>query len=255
MITAGETRSDKITIRNTGATALTISLSVERFEVANEQYDYRFGAGKASDWVRFVDQEFLLQPNQEREAAYSVAIPTNASPGGYYFAIFAAGEPPQANDAIREVKRVASMVYLEVPGAVSREGRIVGVSLPWLTTNRQTSYELRLINQGNTHFDIDARLGLSRLIGGSMGERQLTGLLLPGTIRNLSGSLDLPTWPGLYRLQGRVGFPDGAQNLPDRYILYMPVWFMLLIAVVLIWTAYWVWRRRTPKPKPNPSQF
>lgn len=244
VITAGETRSDKISLRNTGATSLTINLSVERFEVSDEQYNYRFGAGQASDWVRFVDQEFRLDPGQEREAAYSVAIPATAAPGGYYFALFAAGETPQT-DAIREVKRVASMIYLEVPGELNRDGAVLGVGLPWLSLDRRLAYELRLINQGNTHYETDTRLQMRTIFGQGIIDKQITGLLLPGSIRSFTGELELPPWPGLYRVDGKTSFPNGTQILPSRYIVYAPIWFIAgLVVIACGVVTVWLVRRR-----------
>ncbi|MFO0955193.1 MAG: hypothetical protein U0526_01490 [Candidatus Saccharibacteria bacterium] len=244
VITPGETKADKLEIRNSGTRPLTIRLSAEQFAVTNEQYDYRFEQGEKTDWVRFSEPELVLGPGEQREAAYSIAIPNNASPGGYYFALFVAGEPAENSDVIREVKRVASLVYLEVAGEIKRSGKVLGVEMVGLSLDRSVNYDLRLINQGNSHYDVDTRLKLQNVLTRQELSTQLTGLLLPGTIRTLSKQFELPPWPGLYQVAGQASFPGMVQAVPTRYVVYLPVWAMLGLVGVIILLGVLIYRRR-----------
>jgi hypothetical protein len=238
VIESGQTLASTLEVKNSGSEPLLIRLSAEKFAVTNEQYDYRFEEGSESDWVRFPVSEFVLQPEEQRDVAYSIAVPGNASPGGYYFSLFAAGEPTAQSDAIREVKRVASLVYLEIPGDLRRDGKIVDANLVRLTFDRNLSYELRLINQGNVHYEVDSRLKLTSILNNQLSDFQLTGLLLPGTIRKLQTDIMLPVLPGIYKVDGTVSFPAEKQNVPTRYVLYVPPWAILLGVIVIGFLSY-----------------
>lgn len=251
VVEPGQTVASTLQILNSGTEPLAIRLSAEKFAVTNEQYDYRFERGSESDWVRFPVTEFPLQPGEQREIAYSIAVPTNASPGGYYFSLFAAGEPTVTTDAIREVKRVASLVYLEIPGDLRRDGKVVDSSLVRLTLDRNVDYDVRLVNQGNVHYEVDARLKRQNILGGQSNDFQLTGLLLPGTIRKLQTQVTLPTFPGLYKVSGTVSFPNQKLAVPTRYVVYIPPWSILLGLIVLVSGGALAYSRRRKRDIAN----
>lgn len=244
----GETASTTIKIKNLNDNDQMVAVSAQNFAVVNEDYDYRFEYTEDTDWIRFADNSIVLRPDEELELPYSLAVPSTAPPGGYYFAILAATKSSAASAHLRETQRVASLVYLEVGGDVERRGDIASFDVPRLSFNNTVPITARPVNRGNTHFDSDIRVSVRGLAGD--GSARLQGMVLPGTIRRLSGELQLPRLPGAYKVTARYSFDDANVQHVSRTVLYLPVWFLLLVAFVALAALIAIAKHRL-RPKSN----
>ncbi len=85
----GNVIKDRIILLNDSEEAVTYYSSVERFEALGETGTPNFvpsDTGLAS-WTS-VAESVILAPNESREVPYTIAIPTDAEPGGHFSAIF-----------------------------------------------------------------------------------------------------------------------------------------------------------------------
>jgi hypothetical protein len=131
-----------------------------------------------------------------------------------------------------EIKRVASLVYLEVSGKLIKSGRLVNTSAPWFSISQQISVEINVANTGNSHFLGRVQLDTSRWPGQQQRTTtQLENLVLPGTVRKLNATVKLPFLPGIYRIKVNYSTPQGIPTDQYQTILYIPVWFILAIIV------------------------
>lgn len=224
----GDTAPYSFTLTNHESDTKTVTLAVQRFKTVSESYDYAFNDDPSTDWVRLPETHVAIEAGQKVTLPYSVAVPLSASPGGHYFAIFASVESSDSDHSLREIKRVASLIYLEVEGEVSKKGALAGFNLPNLTFTQTVPLSVRLANQGNTHFDVDVRLA----VGGTVQENAtLKGLLLPGTTRRFDGSIRLPKLPGVYNVTARYSASDTQAITTSRAVIYMPPWFVVVVTI------------------------
>lgn len=231
----GDTTTGQLSVTNNTDTTSSVTLSVERFRVTDEEYHYDFAPGEHTDWVRLADTKIQLNKNENKKIAYSLAIPNDAPPGGYYFAVFASTENGGSTASFKEVKRVASLIYLEVGGLLNKKVNLLGIDAPWFTTSRQLSIDSRIANQGNTHVQARLKQSIRPIVGPVPESIQKEGLILPGSIRKLSSTVKTPWWPGIYKLSVDYSPPQGGAIESYRQILiYFPVWAWIVCAILLL---------------------
>lgn len=243
----GNTSSAKLKLTNETDKQLTIELTAENFNVVGEQYDYNFSVNDSAQWVRFVDPKIILEPGEKKEVSYSLAVPPDATPGGYYIALIATNLEPENTNDINEVTRVASLVYLEVVGDIARKGQLLSVDMPWFTSTNIIDTSVRVANQGNIH--LDTRIGVEYYpwpLSSKSQSQQLRALTLPHTTRQISGQIDLGTMPGIYRVTYTYAPPQGGLEQQAHTVVYFPPWAMLLVITLLgiiLYTTYRLARR------------
>ncbi|MCA9337523.1 hypothetical protein KC951_02330 [Candidatus Saccharibacteria bacterium] len=239
----GNTSSAKLKLTNETDKRLTIELTAENFNVIGEQYDYSFSVNDSAQWVRFVDPKIILEPGEKKEVSYSLAVPPDATPGGYYIALIATNLEPENTNDINEVTRVASLVYLEVVGDIARKGQLLTIDMPWFTSTNIIDTSVRVANQGNIH--LDTRIGVEYYpwpLSNKSQSQQLRALTLPHTTRQITGQLDLGTMPGVYRVTYSYAPPQGGLEQQTHTVVYCPPWAMLLVITLLGIIVYTVYR-------------
>lgn len=89
----GQILKDKIRIANLGKTSLIININLKNFVAAGEKGGIKFKEGEgdiSSDpthWIKLDSHSFILKPGQTKDVNFSLEIPPNAEPGGYYLAV------------------------------------------------------------------------------------------------------------------------------------------------------------------------
>lgn len=231
----GDTSTGQLTVTNNTPDSMIVTLSVERFKVTDEDYHYDFAPGEYTEWVRLADTKVTLESKANKQIAYSLAVPANAPPGGYYFAIFASTQNDASTTNFKEIKRVASLVYLEVSGQLDKKVNLLGFDTPWFLTHRTLNIDNRLANQGNTHVDARLKQTINPLLGHGPEAVQKDGLILPSTIRKLSSTVKTPWLPGIYLLQVQFSPPQGGPTQSfSQIIVYFPVWAWLVLALLAV---------------------
>jgi hypothetical protein len=247
----GATSDSSIMLTNRTHTTQTVSLSVEVFGVTDEAYDYDFIPSSTTQWVQLVDKQITLQVNQSQAVAYSIAVPANATPGDHFFILLASLQPTLSPTHINEISRVASLVYLQVNGQLSRQSRLLSASVPWFSAHNTIPLVTQVADSGNTY--IRARIGVFAThepFGRSESLEQLNNLILPSTVRRVSGTLTLPGIPGLYKVSTQYASPTGTPMTINHYVLYCPTWLQVLILVSCVGGGLFFWRRLHRSPRP-----
>lgn len=231
----GQSSTASLTVTNETSSMQKLEFSAEQFGVTNEKYNYSFKKSDSADWVKFVDNSLELQPGKSIRVPYSLAVPTNASPGGHYIALLVSTKKQQKSNTINEVYRVASLLYIQVNGDIKKQSTFTSFDVSWLTTKSSLPFTIRLASQGNTHFDART-LVESRSVpfNSSMHSTQTGGLLLPRTIKKQEGAIALGPLPGIYNVKATYSPPEGGEQIQHRKVLLIPWWFSSLIAASII---------------------
>lgn len=231
----GSTSTGSIKLANITGSSQHISLSAERFLVVNEDYDYRFDQDSSASWIRIVDKEIKLIDGETKEIAYSLAVPANASPGGYYLALIASSKETTSSTELTVIKRVAAMIYLEVGGKLVKKAELITFDAPWLSTKNNIPLEFRLSNSGNTHMRARVAISYKMLpFGKPVAVSSAEALILPSSIRKIDNALKLPRLPGLYRVSSTFAPPQGGIINKNRYVLFVPFWLVIILIIVAI---------------------
>lgn len=235
-VNPGSTAHGGITVANYTDHPQNITLYVDQFSVANYTYDYTFTPPK-EDWVKLSLTQTSLQPGQNINITYTAAPPAHATIGGHYFAIFASAIPTDGSS--KDQLRATTVMYITVNGALHLQSQIIKDSFPHFAFD-DIDYTLDVKNTGNTHFFIYTAGGFN-----GMPRKKDTArahLLLPGTVRQVSGTIAAPLLPGIYTATYGYLTENGQVVKRTAQVVYLP-WWTALVVVGVVWIAIVLWRR------------
>lgn len=235
-VNPGSTTHGGITVANYTDHPQDITLYVDQFSVADYTYNYNFTAPK-EDWVKLGLTQTTLQPGQNTNVTYTAAPPANATIGGHYFAIFASATATDGSS--RDQLRATTVMYVTVNGPLHLSSQIIKDSFPHIAFG-DIDYTLDVKDTGNTHFFVYAAGGFN----GMPQQKDATHahLLLPGAIRQVSGTIAAPLLPGIYTATYGYIAENGQVVQRTAQVVYLPWWTALVVGGV-VWTAIVLWRR------------
>lgn len=247
---AGKTITDKLTIVNDGKTAYDFIVYSRPYSVTNEKYEPNFtdtpANADAYGWVRFAKTKFHLEAGATVEVPYTVSIPKDAAPGGHYGVIFAetqpAGEQTGANSVVRK-KRVGSILYATVNGEYITSGEVVSTTIPFWQLQPPLHAESLVKNTGNSDFTNDIVYTVKDVFGNVKYKEAKQYTVLPQTTRNISFDWQGASWFGFYKVELEQTVL-GKKTSESNYVLILPRYIPILIAVFVLIGGFYAWFRR-----------
>lgn len=248
-LNAGDSVTRAFTVANLTNQPMVVSSHIQRFSVTDYAYDYKFNE-TGNDWVKIIETTVSLKPYESRELAYTVTLPKSAAPGGHYYTLFASATV-KSGDTTTTVQ-AATLLYLTINGALVRTSQITPKNLPTIVTGPSINYSIDLKNTGNTHY---FALVSSRVDGlfYSNAPNGTSQLLMPGTVRTATASINSPLLPGIYKLTYTVAPDQGKSTTGSRYFLYAPLWSIVILIFVILGIVKVVKRRASRGSQHPPS--
>ena len=253
VVQAGSVYKGTIKLENSGKSSLTVTLDVEAFNIVNQQYDYVFlPKSPINDWVHFAQDVVVIDPGQSYIANYSISVPNGTEPGGKYISLFASAQPSGIG-GINTVNRVGSLLYITVPGAITKTGTLLLLKSPLVGVD-VINWSAAIQNAGTTHFRSHYTVSLSTLWNTPVAESSDSSLILPASVRLLSGVIPHPSVMGVYNVTYSFELGDKPNNIQTKLLIYLPLTQVLptiggLIVIVL--PACHLVRIRKEKMSPN----
>lgn len=251
----GQTVNGTLTIKNSGKDKSTVLMSAEVFSTINEDYDYKLDAqNDQTNWVRYNPSKFELEVGKSKEVIYSLAIPANAEPGGHYIALIASVESSPENEGVITIERVASLLYIDLPGEQTKRARLVSLDVPLFSTKTDIKTIFRLQNSGTVHFRSNSIVEVKNIFGKTVHTEPTSKLLLPGTIRRNELSIKLPKLPGVYILNANIGLGDNDSASERKLVIVLPPGLTILIVAVISILIYTLRQKIIHKRQKKPNQ-
>lgn len=238
-----------------------------------------------------VPQTVTIEPNSTKTLDINVAIPQSHGAGSYYSAIvYSAGSSEGGNVGLSASG--VTLVFTSIPGKVKEDltlekfgayggskGQKPGYK--FITTDMPQMMAYTLKNDGNVtespvgsitlksmfgkEYVIDdvnpnkslALIGQSRTFTSCIKLKEAE-VKLNGQSTKSTTCTDPGLWPGLYTASLDVFYGQNGNNTQEivgtAYFVYLPVWFIVLVIIVLLVIAYYVWRivRRIKYGRPGP---
>ena len=249
-IAPGTSQDRTLTLSNANDRPITVRLTTEEFSVINQQYDYAFNIEtQLTKWVTFTPDTLDLASGETKTATFRIGVPIGAEPGGRYLSLFASTDAGSSIEGVVSRQRIASLVYINVSGDISRSGNLVALNAPWLVI-QPTDWTASLQNTGSTHYRTDYSVTTKPLIGdATIRSIRDEGLILPGTIRLIKDTLPLPNLPGIYKVMYKIGLGDSPAVTETRIMVYLPPVAIIvsLFAIILILSLISEYRNRKKK--------
>ncbi len=187
----GETVTSRFDVINEQGDAGTFYSSAENFEAQGETGTPSFvpATDGLATWIN-VQPTVSLSASQEEEIPFTITIPKDTAPGGYFAAIFLSTTPPQnAGGQVSVGARIGVLIFLDVAGDVKEAGGLLGfsaVNSERVFSSLPVTFEYRFNNAGGDRVEPSGTLTVLDSIGltaTSVPANPSLGNVLPNSIR------------------------------------------------------------------------
>ena len=197
---------------------------------------------KIVDWITIDEPLGTLRPNESKEIHYTIKVPETAPAGGQYAAIMVGSDERDDSNAsgmnVKAVYEMASIIYATVNGDIVREGKIQLNEVPGFVTAMPVKVMVELENKGNIHETAKIQLKVKNFLTGAElyptegDDGAMEEVVMPETSRVVMREVrDLPAL-GIYEVAQNVDYM-GKHSSVTQLMIACPVWFMVMVAVVL----------------------
>lgn len=238
-IDPGASVTEKFEIINGGEDGYTVDLSVSPYRVVGEQYDPAFtqlpGTVDASEWVKLSRSSEQLDGQKVLSTSYTVTVPKDTAPGGYYAVIFAQTSQEQKSEASGVIphNRVGNILYITVNGDVETKGEATGNDIPFFTFSSSVPIGVKVSNNGGVHFETKATFRVTDFRGNEVFKSEVDRFVLPGTIRDISTSWDTPLPFGIYTVERSATVAGETVTLDSKKVVVISPWFLFCVVIFL----------------------
>jgi hypothetical protein len=246
--------------------------SFENFEPSGETGSPRFvgsGSGLAT-WLDTTDQ-IVLQSNETVKVPYTITIPADAEPGGYFAAIFWGEQNPEtlAAGELAIGGRLGVLILLRVNGAIEEGAGIIDFAPEkggWLRAHVPVTFSYRFNNTGGDRVVPEGSVRVTNLFGSvvaTFDANPQRGSVLPGSTRRYGvvwsgdsapapeasfGALLAHEWRefrfGWYRAELALDWQhDGSDVLRATTSVVLVPWRLLLVGFLLLGVGMFALRR------------
>ena len=170
----------------------TLYSSYENFEARGEAGTPTFIPGEEglATWIK-TSSQITLKPGDRKIIPFSITIPKNADPGGYFAAVFWSTTPPQERGGgqVAVSAKVGILVLLKVSGATKEGGGLLefgGQNKQNFFSSLPITFMYRFQNSGSDRIKPDGKIKIKNLFGGitaTLPANKTLGNVLPGSIR------------------------------------------------------------------------
>jgi len=171
----------------------------------------------ARPFVSVNTNSFQLQPGGSQDVVATIAVPQDATLGGYFACIHISNPPiAQSGSNIAVATAVNVPVYLTIKGSqLNQTGKITGITTGTITNGQTIGITTTFQNTGNTYFKIEGETTVTNGQGVLLDDvpAPLTvSSVLPDMSRDVNaiytpnGSLA----PGIYTIGSRIMLSDGT---------------------------------------------
>lgn len=194
-------------------------------------------------WGAFEPATLTVQPKSDVTVPFTITAPAGAEPGDHIGAVVAESLPekPADGNLLALVKRVATRLYVTIPGEASPNFTIQKIDVQPDSTvfPREATVKVRLRNTGRV------RIAPTVMINGKQAKG--SGLLLTRSVEEYALTTKVPIWGGPQRYKVDVATQLPGQNAqgPFRQASVSRFYFpwALLVAVLLFVVLIFLVRR------------
>ncbi len=210
---------------------------------------------KSQDWVTVYPSRVTLAPKEAKTISYTIELPSNAPPGGFYFAIVASSSPRkyqshggQLESGASVVASVSELVFVKINGPVSYNAKIEEFN----TANKKRfffygpiNFIARIKNLSNVHTIFSNQIEVENVI---FPEKYVLKMkdqrIMPNAIRKFTAAMPGKWHLGYYKATLTSSYAGGnnLQNVimfwivPVKEITLILGGFALVLTLIIILT-------------------
>lgn len=251
----GATALKTLDVINSGSETFKVALSSAPYHVSGVAYDPQFtqipGTVDASEWVHLSTTDATVSGYKVLTITYTVQVPKNTAPGGYYAVVFAETSTDDVKTGVVSHNRVGNILYITVNGSIKDGGSLKGDALPLVHFLGSIPIGTTISNSGGTHFITKAEYSVTSFNGNKVFTSSNERYVLPQTEREISAPWTPQSMIGIFTVHRSATINGKVTTLPDQKIYVVNPWvliaFVFVIGVLIGLPISRVRRRRRSK--------
>ncbi len=279
----GERRTFDIILKNITSGNLTAEVSINDFEsdgvTGNPQIIVDDRDRTPTSIFNFIEnlKSVKLKPGESKQLTLTAAIPEDAVPGAYYgvirYAVIPEGQ--QLSESERQLALNASighLVLIEIAGEINQQMQIEDLAVGksddsgevkpgWFFLSSPDKSLLTINNLGNGFSRPFGNITIDRtFFGGGVYTSEVNnvdpkGIVLPQSTRVFTDDVSGINIPGRYTATAAVAYGSGGEVITYKTSFwYLPVWFLLAVAAIIIAIGLWLYRRYKKQYSSGPKK-
>jgi hypothetical protein len=171
-----------------------------------------------SSWISFPESSISLKSGQSTTVPFSVKVPSNASPGAHFGAVFVEDRPVKPDESGAGVGfNVGTIVSLRIAGEIREEARIREFSTSKIIYGTaDVAFNTKIENLGNVLVQPHGIIQISDMFGRQVGSVEVNNSaasVFPASIRSFSGEWKSDTFGfGRYEAIGSFLYGDDGRK-------------------------------------------
>lgn len=222
-----------------------------------------------------------VEPGESKTVSIDVSIPENQGAGSYYSAIVYSSGAPEGGNVGLSASGV-TLAFVSIPGTVNEkltlkefgayhdaEGQRSAGYNSFITSDEPTMMAYTLQNGGNVTESPVGSITLKNMFGQEISIDNVNpngSLALIGQTRTFTACIKLQSeevdfngtrseanncvspglWPGMYTASLDLFYGQNGNKTQEitktATFWYLPLWFIILVVIILLALAYFVWR-------------
>lgn len=195
-VDAGKQTDFDFVVTNEEFQTLTFALTIQKFLPQGDSGQVKFLSADDTtglpDWLFLEQPTLTLRAGESKKISVSFRVPSDATPGGHYAAIFLTQTSldTEAGQNVSAIPRIGVLVFATVNGNVQERlgGPVVTVD-PTMTSHLPVRFNVELENLGNIHVLPTVQIDITNVLGqtvATLDGNELRGRVMPGSNRVLT---------------------------------------------------------------------
>jgi hypothetical protein len=259
-IKPGDSVQKSFQIMNSGGDTFRVATSVSPYYVTGLEYTPQFnqlpGTTQTSSWIKILNPNTTVAPQESTTINYTVAVPAGTAPGGYYAVLFAETQPVNGNEQTGVVprNRVGNILYITVEGPVTMSGDVKVEHLGSFRYQPTVPLGAVVSNTGGIHFQTTVRTSVKSITGKQIYSATIERYVLPQTERKIVIDWS-PTSPiGIYTVSRSANVAGTERTLPDERFIYIQPWVIVVIVALTLSVVLFFLTRASARRKNPPAK-
>lgn len=192
-------------------------------------------------------QPIPLGPKEKKELSVKIAVPGNASAGGYYGAVRFVSEQEGNDKNVALSASVGTIFLIKVPGTLTEKLDLVqftaaknGSNGRFFVNSGNMSIVTRLKNNGNIHVKPYGKVTITDRSGKTVEAYEFNSVdpranVLPNSTRKFDDKLKNQKWFGQYTVTANFGYGSGGSLITAKTTFWViPTWVIIIFVAVLV---------------------
>ncbi len=238
VIAPGKSFSGTLQVINNGQSGYDYTVYSTPYHVTGENYTPNFNVihnvPDVSKWFTLGAAKGHSNPGQATTIRYTITVPPQVAPGGYYATVFAQTRTvPSGSSGVAINERVGEVFYIQVAGPVVQKGDLVGWSATFLQAPPVVA-AVRLQNTGGLHFAATVQYSVRDIFGHVKYSVKSTHEVLPQTTRRIAMSWDSAPAFGLFKLSGTASYLGDTKVLSTKWVLVVSMAIRVAVGIIVL---------------------